>query len=205
MTPEQIRSLGAQLMIAAAVCGGVYAIVADPLRSRANEAEAELAMFVSQHDGAAATLASLPEIDAIYIETQQQAAQYADRSRPACDESEMFSEVMDLASQVEVVIEQITPANQGGSNGTEVQDKNLRPGDTSVRYALSGSGSYEAVAQFLEGLQGGWSYCVIRNCRITPDFTSKNESGSRFSIVIELLGFDASPIVLEASAGEGTP
>ena len=203
MTPEQVRSLGAQVMIATAVCGGVYALVADPLRVRAYEAESELASFVSTHDGAAATLARLPEIVSTHDQTQLLAAQYEDRSRPACDESEMFSQVMDISSQVGVVVEQITPASRSsGARGKDTQDTKQRAGDTSVRYALSGGGSYDATAQFLEELQGGWGYCTIRNCRITPDFSSKESGRVQFSIVIELLGFDASPVLIEAPAGE---
>lgn len=205
MTPEQVRTLGAQLMIAAAVCGGLYVMVADPMRKRASATEAELAAIANEHDGAAATLANLPQIVATHDETQLLAARYEDKSLPARDESVMFSQIMDLSTRAGVVVAQITPARSGASRGAGKADETLRPGDMSVRYALSGTGSYTAIAEFLEVLQTDWGYCTLKNCRLTPDFSCKEDEGVKFSMVVELLGFDASPITLGEVAGESTP
>ncbi len=205
MTPEQVRTLGAQLMIAAAICGGLYAMIADPMRKRASTKEAELAAIVSDHDGAAATLANLPQIVATHDETQRLAARYEEKSLSASDESVMFSQIMDMSARAGVVVAQITPASSGASRGAGKVEEVLRPGDMSVRYAFSGTGSYTATAEFLEALQTDWGYCTLKNCRITPDFNSKEDGGVKFSMVIELFGFDASPITLGEVAGEGTP
>ena len=204
MTNEQARKLIAQLAIAAAICAGVHAMVASPLRSRALAAETELASFIDQHDMNAAVLADLPRV----VETRQQTdagvRRVAARDQPALDESAMFTQVLDLASRAGVSVEQVIPAGEGRRDVTANAAAKPRPGDRRIRYTLVGGGSYGATTDFLERLQGDWAYCAVRQCRITPDYKAGSGGAVRFSVLLELFSFDAAPISLTHGT-EGTP
>ena len=81
MTNEQARSLVARLVIAAAVCGGIHAVVAGPLRSKALAAEADLSAFIDRHDMNAVAIADLPRVVEARRKTEAQAGEIAARNR----------------------------------------------------------------------------------------------------------------------------
>ncbi|MCC7389342.1 MAG: hypothetical protein IT431_11290 [Phycisphaerales bacterium] len=204
MTHEQARKLIAQLAIAAAVCAGVHAIGAGPLRTRALAAEAELASFIDQHDMNAAVLADLPRVVETRQLTDAGVRRFASRNQPALDESAMFTQVLDLAAQSGVSVEQVIPAGEGQRDVTLPAGAKPRPGDRRTRYTLVGGGSYGATTDFLERLQGDWAYCAVRQCRITPDYQAGSGGAVRFSLLLELFSFDAAPISLTPGT-EGAP
>ncbi len=205
MNPDQIRTLGAKLVIVTAICGGLYVMIADPMRSTAHDAEIKLSSFLSENNGVATTLANLPEILESHDQTLRRAAEYEERSRPARDQSVMFAQVMDIAEQAHVVVESVTPNGESASDKNNRKAEALRPGDTSVKYAISGRGSYGATASFLQQLQNNMGCCIVKNFSITPDYTKTESDGLQFAITIELIGFDASPLAISEISGEGSP
>ena len=204
MNTEQTRKLVAELAVAAAVCGGVYAVIAGPLRDRAIEAEANLAAIIGEHDVAASMLADLPRIVETLDATREGVEGFTARNRAALDESEMFATVMDLADAAGVELDQIAPVGRSPSPG-HAKAPGAFPGDHRVGYTLVGGGSYESTRRFLAQLQSDWAYCAPRQVRITPDYQAGPLGDVRFSITIEVFSFDVSPIVLAPSSGEGTP
>lgn len=204
MNSEQTRRLVAELAIAAAVCGGAYAMIASPLRDRAIEAEAKLAAIIGEHDVAASMLADLPRVVETLDATRAGLEGFTARNRAALDESEMFARVMDLADAAGVELDQIAPAERSPAPAGP-KAPGAFPGDHRVGYTLVGGGSYEATRRFLAQLQSDWGYCAPRQVRITPDYQAGPLGDVRFSIRIEVFSFDASPIVLAPSTGEGAP
>jgi hypothetical protein len=205
MTNEHARSLIAQLVIAAAVCGGMHAIVASPLRARAILAEAELHKVMEAHNLTASTLADLPAVVEQQAGTLAAAAEFAARNAPALDESEMFAQVMDLAVDAGVGLQQIVPAGAGSSATESKAPRTVLPGDRRVRYSLVGTGTYDSTTGFLRRLQDDWGFCAIRQVRVTPDFQSGVSGGVQFSILVELFSFDPRPLVLAPTDAGGAP
>lgn len=203
MTTEQTRSLVAQLVIAAAICGGIHAMVAEPLRAKAHRAEAEVSAFIGEHRESAALLADMPDVVATQEATLHRAAEFDARGQPARDEAAMFSQVLELASDAGLTVEQIIPSGEGQTAALSGTDQARREGDQRVRYTLSGSGPFAAAATFLEQLQSDWGYCAIRSYRLTPDYAGAG--GVRFTMLIELFSFDASPVALVPDDAEGSP
>lgn len=204
MNSEHTRKLVAELAIAAAVCGGAYAMIAGPLRDRADEAEASLAAILGEHDVASSMLADLPRVVETLDATRAGVEGITARNRAALDESEMFARVMDLADAAGVELDQIAPIERSRATAS-AKTTAAFPGDHRAGYTLVGGGSYEATRGFLAQLQSDWGYCAPRQVRITPDYQAGQLGDVRFSITIEVFSFDVSPIVLAPSAAEGTP
>ncbi len=204
MNTEQTRKLVAELAIAAAVCGGAYAMIAGPLRDRANESETRLAAIIGEHHDAASLLADLPRVVETLDATREGVEGVNARNRAALDESEMFAGVMDLADAAGVELDQILPVDRSPATA-HAKAPAAFPGDHRAGYTLVGGGSYEATRRFLAQLQSDWGYCAPRQVRITPDYQAGPLGDVRFSITIEVFSFDVSPIALAPGSGEGTP
>lgn len=188
MNTDRSRQTFAQLAIAAALCGGLYAFVGSPLRDRMLETEAELASAIDKGTQAQVIQVALPALLAQQEVMRARSEEIQTRSLPGTDESVSFSEIMRLADEAGVEVHQVTPVGAGAE-----ADKDARPGDRVSRLTIAGGGTYGSTAAFLELLGSPWAYCSVKQCRVSPDLNRDGGNGVSFSCTLELYAFDASP------------
>jgi hypothetical protein len=204
MKPDHVRQLSAQLVIAASLCGGVYAFVAGPMRDRMLESEASLEAFVEEARVATTTLTSLPAILADADSTDRRIEEIEARNGPALDESALFAEVMRLADECAVQLEQLSPSGRpkpqaGRRTGPKAEaDRAAHPGDRAARYTLTGAGAYADVARFVERLESPWAFGVVSRCRLSPaglaPDTDADPARVAFDLTLDLYAFGTAPI-----------
>ena len=208
MSAERSRQTFAQLAIAAAICGGLYAFVGSPLRERMLNAEAELATAIEKGAQAQLIQVALPALLAQQETIRIRSVEIETRSLPGSDESVSFSEIMRLADQAGVKVQQVTPVNAASrGSATAESDEHTRAGDKTSRFTISGVGTYASTAAFLDLLGSPWAYCSIKQCRVAPDFSAEGGDGVSFSCTLELYAFNASPVdfgVAPPNPAEGT-
>ncbi|MDQ7013734.1 MAG: hypothetical protein Q9O74_07540 [Planctomycetota bacterium] len=200
MNAERSRQIFAQLAIAAAICGGLYAFVGSPLREQMLEAEAELATVLDQGAQAQVIQVALPALLEQQETTRIRGAEIEARSLPGSDESISFSGIMRLADEAGVKVRQVTPVSAASrGNAAPEEAEHTRAGDKASRFTIAGVGSYTSTAAFLDLLGSPWAYSSIKQCRVAPDFSIEGGDGVSFSCTLELFAFDASPVDLGAA------
>ena len=195
MNADRSRQRAAYLVVAAAVCGGLYAFIAQPLRTRMEDARAELGLVFEKNQRSQIMQATFPELLLKHDEAIDRAAEITERSQPGSDEAALFSEIMRLAGDSGVRVQHISPVKQSGRGRSSVAESlALLPTEQSTLCTISAVGSYASAARFLESLRAPWAYCIVRRCHISPDFSKPGESDVGITCTLEVLSFDPSPV-----------
>lgn len=175
---EAHRRLLVELVVGVAIAFGAYMLIVDPIERQVRAARARVAELSGQSHRATDHDLTPERARHELVRLGDEVALVAQRSRLAEDESELFESVMTMAQAHGISVESLSPvqprARAAGAAPAPTPGANGAPGTKPIQrvaYALSVRGQYGPVVAFIEALQGGAGYSVVRSVRLAPEAT----------------------------------
>ncbi|MGQ0627525.1 MAG: hypothetical protein ACT4PL_05415 [Phycisphaerales bacterium] len=192
MKPLSARTIASELVIGAAVCGGAYFMLVDPVDTDLAATRAQIAAAQSAAEEQAAGSLSPQRATEIVKTAADFREVLTTRGEPARSQSVMFSAITAAAEAARTRVDELQPTTPNRRSAAGTPASKPLPGDAHTGYAMTVTAEYAALARFVRLLEREVGLSVVTSVRISP-LAEPGSTKVHASITTEHWAFDLKP------------